>query len=189
MSHLKPVKKRRGTSRQSAFLAAFGVSGRVSKAAKACKIERNMHYRWMADDPAYPALFADAKARAVQAWEDEAVRRANEGVFEPTTHQGAFVYPVKGFAKNPETGLPDPDRPIYGKTPYGVMKASDRLLEFLLRGAKPETYREQRSVEITGAGGGPISLQLVERLNAARKRLAKTLDDSKPTDEPEPGTS
>src|ERR1017187_220053 len=177
------IKKRRGVSRQSAFLAAFGISGRVSKAAKASGQERDLHYRWLKEDPDYPALFAEAKARAVQAWEDEAVKRATEGVFEANSHQGAFVYPIKGFHKNPETGLPDPDRPIYGKTPYGVTKLSDRLLEFLLRGAKPETYREQRTVEITGAGGGPI--EIVERLNAARKRLAKGNDasETKPTDE------
>ena len=55
----------------------------------------------MEDDPAYPALFAEAKARAVTAWEDEAVRRATEGVFEPNTYQGEFVYPVKGWRGRP----------------------------------------------------------------------------------------
>src|ERR1019366_8190200 len=121
-------------------------------------------------------LFAKAKAKAVKAWEDEAVRRANEGVFEPNVYQGAFVYPVKGYGVNPETGLQDAQRPIYGKKPLGMMKLSDRLLEFLLRGAKPETYREARTVELTGAGGGPI--EIVERLNAARKRVAKGNDGS-----------
>ena len=148
----------------------------MAHAAKACKIERDMHYRWMANDPEYPALFADAKAKAAQSWEDEAVRRATEGVFEPNTFKGEFVYPIVGYEVDKVTGE---DRissmgdriPIYGKRPLGVMKLSDKLLEFLLRGNKPETYREARTVEISGPGGGPI--EIVERLNAARKRMAK----------------
>jgi hypothetical protein len=184
---VKPTAKRkRGTSRQSAFLAAFSITGRVAHAAKACKIEREMHYRWIKEDPAYPALFADAKAKAVQCWEDEAVRRANDGVFEPNTYKGDFVYPITGYRLNEETGKPDYNLPIYGKKPLGVMKSSDRLLEFLLRGAKPETYREARTVELTGAGGGPIALQLVERLNAGRQRIAKTAPTN---DAPKPDES
>ena len=138
-SRMKVPKKRRGVSRQSAFLAAFALCGRISKAADAAGHERDLHYRWLKDDPDYPALFAEAKARAVDAFEDEAKRRAVEGVFEPTTHQGAFVYPVIGYRRDAK-GRFDPTKPIHSKTPYGVMKLSDRLLEFLLRGAKPETY-------------------------------------------------
>lgn len=137
-----------------------------------------MHYRWMKEDPAYPALFAEAKAKAIQSWEDEAITRANEGVFEPFQYQGQFVFPIKGYEKDPETGLPDKHKPIFGKVPYGVMKKSDRLLEFLLRGGKPDVYRDRGQVEVTGAGGGPI--EIVERLTAARQRLAKK---PKPTDD------
>ncbi len=128
-----------------------------------------MHYRWMKEDSAYPALFAEAKAKAVQSWEDEAVRRANEGVFEPTVWQGQFTFPVIGFKRDAEGR--SKSKPIHSRTPYGVMKLSDRLLEMLLKANKPEVYREPRTVEITGAGGGPI--EIVERLNAARKRVAK----------------
>ena len=35
------------------------------------------------------------------------VERATVGVFEPTTYQGAFVYPVIGYEKNPKTKKPD----------------------------------------------------------------------------------
>ena len=44
-----------------------------------------------------------------------------------------------------------------------MMKLSDRLLEFLLRGNKQETYRDRGTVELTGKDGGPI--EIVERLN------------------------
>jgi len=99
----------------------------------------------MENDTDYPALFAAAKAQAVQAWEDEAVSRAVDGVFEPNTFKGQFVYPVTQ-RKDPKTGK---TRSVKGKVPLGVWKKSDRLLEFLLRGAKPETYR-QTSFELKG---------------------------------------
>jgi hypothetical protein len=169
--------KKNRVSRKAAFLAAFSITGRLANAARAAKIERDMHYRWMQNDPDYPEAFAAAKAKAAQSWEDEAIRRAVEGVYEPNIHKGEFVYPLLGYAKkvDPETGesKTDFDQPIFGKKPLGVMKHSDRLLEFLLRGNKPDTYRERGSVEVTGAGGGPI--EIVERLNAGRKRLAKPI--------------
>jgi hypothetical protein len=50
------------------------------------------------------------------------------------------LYPVIGYEKDPETKEPDLNKPIHSKTPYGIWKKSDRLLEFLLKGAKPEVY-------------------------------------------------
>jgi hypothetical protein len=126
--------------KQSVFLAALSICGQVKQAAILAEIDRGSHDYWMDHDPAYPALFADAKIQAIQDWQDEAVERATVGVFEPTTYRGAFVFPVIGHEKDPETKKPDPNRPIFGKTPYGMWKKSDRLLEFLLKGAKPEVY-------------------------------------------------
>jgi hypothetical protein len=54
---------------------------------------------------------------------------------------------VIGYEKDPETKEPDLNKPIHSKTPYGIWKKSDRLLEFLLKGAMPEVYRDRRSVE------------------------------------------
>jgi hypothetical protein len=79
----------------------------------------------------------------MDALHDEAVEHAITGVFEPITHRGAFVFPVIGYERDPETNEPDSNRPIFGKTPYGIWKKSDRLLEFLLKGAKPEVYRDR----------------------------------------------
>ena len=136
--------------KQSVFLAALSICGQVKQAAILAEIDRGSHYYWMDHDPAYPALFADAKIQAIQDWEDEAVERATVGVFEPTTYRGAFVFPVIGYEKDPETKKPDPNRPIFGKAPYGMWKKSDRLLEFLLKGAKPEVYGDR--VKDSGKG-------------------------------------
>lgn len=130
--------------KEGAFLAALSVTGQIKGAVIAAKIERVSHYYWMKNDPAYPALFAKAKLMGIDALVDEAVERAMVGVFEPITYQGELVYPVVGYEKDPKTKKPDIGRLIYGKAPNGIWRKSDRLLEFLLKGAKPEVYRDAR---------------------------------------------
>jgi hypothetical protein len=39
-----------------------------------------------------------------------------------------------------------------------ALKGDVRLIEFLLKARKPETYREQHLLEHTGPGGGPVAL-------------------------------
>lgn len=181
-------------SRKSAFLQAFALCGSITAAAKAAKIERDMHYRWMKEDPQYPELFEDARRRAVDLLEEEAVKRARDGVFEPCTYKGEFVFPFTVVRKpliDPSTGEQEKnavtgallfrEERVYGKIPFGIWKKSDRLLEFLLRAGKPDKFRERSSVEVTGAAGGPI--EIVERLQAGRARIAKTKD----VNEHEPG--
>ena len=126
---MKP-KARSVSIRRAPFLAALAILGRISEAATAAGISRQSHDRWLKDDPTYPALFKEAKAKAIDAWEEEVIQRAVEGVFVPNTYKGEFVYPVIGFHEDPETKKPDPNHPIYGKTPNGIWKKSDRLLEF-----------------------------------------------------------
>jgi hypothetical protein len=119
-------------TKQRAFLAAFCVSANFSKAADAAKIKRGSHYRWLRDDPNYAALFEAAKVEAGQTLEDEAIRRAHEGVLEPVFYKGK---------------------------PAGVIRVySDSLLQTLLKGFLPEKYRERGSLEVSGPAGGPIAL-------------------------------
>lgn len=137
------------------FLEAFKVTASVTLAAKACKCERGLHYRWL-EDPAYAAKFEAAKEEAAETLEAEAIRRAHLGVEEPLVYQGEFTY------ERDAKGRRRLKKPLY------IRKYSDALLMFLLKGFKPDKYRERGSVEVSGVGGGPI--EIVERLNAARKR-------------------
>jgi hypothetical protein len=127
--------------KQRAFLAAFRLTASLTKAAEAAKCPRTLHYRWL-DDATYMDAFETAKEEAGQSLEDEAIRRAHEGVLVPVFYKGKATGVQREF--------------------------SDAVLMFLLKGFKPDKYRERGSVELTGAGGGPI--EIVERLNAARKR-------------------
>jgi hypothetical protein len=114
--------------RQAQFLEAYREHCTVFHACQAAGIGRRTHYDWLDEDAEYVARFEQARSEATDSLEHEAVRRARDGVLEPV-YQG-------------------------GKKVGSIRKYSDTLLIFLLKGAKPEVYRER--VEHTGKDGGPI---------------------------------
>ena len=120
------------TPKKSAFLAAYARTASITKAAELAGIDRANHYDWKATDPQYVAAFEAAKLLATESLEDEAIRRAHEGVRKPV-YQG-------------------------GKKVGAVQEYSDTLMIFLLKGAKPEKYRERGTVELSGPAGAPIPL-------------------------------
>jgi hypothetical protein len=103
---------------QRAFLAAFGETGNIRLACMIAKVGRSSHYRWMDESPSYRDAFEVAREDSADLLEAEARRRAVEGVEKPTGwHQGK---------------------------PGGyVREYSDLLLIFLLKGARPETYKDR----------------------------------------------
>lgn len=113
---------------QKAFLAAYAECGNITLAAKMAKIDRTQHYRWLAD-PDYASQFQDAEEQAVEMLEKEARRRAIEGLRK------------KKFDKN---GQPVID-PETGEQ-YVEHEYSDSLLIFLLKGARPEKYRDRHEI-------------------------------------------
>jgi hypothetical protein len=118
-------------TKKAAFLEAYAECGNISVAAEHADINRASHYDWLESDPDYPQAFENAKAQAIEVLEAEAHRRAVKGVEEPV-----------GWYK--------------GKPGGTVRRYSDNLLMFLLKAAKPNTYRER--VEHTGPDGGPITI-------------------------------
>lgn len=138
--------KNTGTqARQAAFLAAFAETASITRAAKAAKVHRRLHYDWLLD-PDYAARFATAGEQAAEILEDEAIRRAVDGVDEPKFYKGGLCYRQKW---NEETQCWE----RYGK-PLTVKRHSDALMMFMLRGLKPEKYRER--TELTGKDGGAL---------------------------------
>lgn len=117
--------------KKRAFLAAYVKTGTVTGAATAAKIGRTSHYEWLKDKQ-YADAFAGAKEEASDALEQEARRRAIDGVLEPVYYQGELVGRVRRY--------------------------SDTLLIFLLKGNKPDKYRERH--EIGGLGGGPVEMRV-----------------------------
>ena len=107
-------------AKRAAFLVAYVQLGTVLHAAEAAGIERKTHYNWLAD-PVYAAAFAEAEDKAIDALEKEARRRAIEGTEKPVYQGGKLVGTIREY--------------------------SDTLLIFLLKGARPQKYRER--VDIT----------------------------------------
>lgn len=118
---------------KAAFLSAYAETGNIKQAAEAAQVGRRSHYRWLAADKRYAEAFAEATEQAGDALEQEARRRAVDGVDEPVFYQGA------------QCGL--------------VRKYSDTLLIFLLKGVRPEKFKDRH--EHTGKDGGPIQAAVV----------------------------
>jgi len=89
----------------------------VARACEAAGIGRTTAYEWREADEEFRRRWNKAAEIGAEALEDEAVRRAHEGWEDPVFYQGTQCATVR--------------------------KYSDTLLIFLLKGRKPERYRER----------------------------------------------
>lgn len=154
-------------NKQVAFLAAFSECGNIRQAAAVADIYRTSHYKWIHESDDYVKAFEYAKRDAADLLEQEARRRAVEGV-----RQYKFTKDGTPILK-PGASLDDPD-PYYCEHVY-----SDKLMELLLRANRPEKFRDRVSQEITGAGGGPVEVtQAVRQLALANPALTEQLCQS-----------
>lgn len=122
--------------KKAAFLAAYRLCGNVTHAAEASEVGRDRHYAWLKSDAAYAKEAEAATAEATERLEAEARRRATQGVKKLVLYQGKPVM-------------------VDGEYLY-EHQYSDVLLIFLLKGAKPEKYRERHNMELSGPGGVPL---------------------------------
>jgi hypothetical protein len=141
------------------WMAAYAVTANIREACAAIGICERTAYYWRASpDPAFAEAMKVAEALACDRLEAEARRRAYDGVERPVYQNGRLV----------GTEL------VYENT----------LLMFLLKGMRPEKYRERH--EITGAGGGPVQLARADltALSIAElevlERAHKLITDGKP---------
>lgn len=130
------MKKYAKELKQKKFLATYAGCGSIRKAAELAEISRQDHYNWL-KDPEYAQRFADAHENAMDLLLEEARRRGWEGWDEPVVYQGGLCYPVVD-------GKPS-------KKPLMVRKYDAGLLQFLIKGGKPE-YRDSWKAEIKHSG-------------------------------------
>jgi hypothetical protein len=112
------------------FISAIAATGNVREAARTAGVDRVAAYRKRWREPEFAAKWEEAELLAVELLEDEARRRAHDGVDKPIYHQGKRVDVVKDY--------------------------SDTLLIFLLKGAKPTKYRDNAAWQQLGADGKPV---------------------------------
>lgn len=128
------------------FLTALAETGNIRAACSAAKIQRSTAYDLRKSSTAFAEAWDLALEQAADLLEAEARRRANEGVPRLKFHKGkAVLVPKIGddgqIVKNASGEIE--------WVPYVDHEYSDSLLMFLLKGAKPETYRERSDVKHT----------------------------------------
>lgn len=105
------------TSRaQAAFLREYALCGNVLRACQAAKVARATLYGNWVKRPEFKALFDQVAEDAIDLLEEEARRRAVDGVDEPVFHKGD------------QCGV--------------IRKYSDTLLITLLKARRPLTFRD-----------------------------------------------
>jgi hypothetical protein len=128
-----------------AFLAALAETGIVTRAADAAGITTKTVYSLREVDEAFAEEWRLARESAADRMETEALRRALEGVEEPVFGSGG-------------TGV--------GTVEVGsIRRYSDTLLIFMLKGIRPEKYRERR--ELSGKLDGSLEVKNLAELVAA----------------------
>lgn len=108
--------------------------GNVSKAATAAKISRSAAYLYKDKDADFSKAWDDIEAAVADAMEQEMVRRAIKGYQEPVFYKGQMIAKIRKF--------------------------SDRLLEFGLKGKRPEVYRERFDITQNVTGSLDVNLQI-----------------------------
>lgn len=131
------------------FLALLASACSISHAAREAGFSRKSWYALRQRDEGFAASWDDAIEEGADLLEDEARRRAVEGVEQPVYHGGEMVGTMR--------------------------KYSDTLLMFLLNGRRPERYCQRASTEHTGKSGGPIELVTIDQIDGEIARLSQLL--------------
>lgn len=147
------------------FLEGLRRLGNVSAAARGTGVTRKQWYVVRArgiptddrpnPDPKDVAFLEEWNAamdEAIDALEEEARRRAEDGVADYVTYKGELVMVPKDPTK-PEDPETNPLVPLIRR------QYSDRMMELLLKGHRSELFKERRTHEI----GGPIDEETGER--------------------------
>ena len=138
-------------------MAVLADTGNVGKAAAAIGCGRTAVYEWRENDAVFAARWERALRVAMTGMEDEARRRAVEGVEEPVFNKDGE-----------ETGV--------------KVKYSDTLLIFLMKAHDPK-YRENTRLELTGKDGGPVETSNTAREAKLAAMLERLKSRAAPPDD------
>jgi hypothetical protein len=129
--------------KKRAFLAAYAESGNISAACRAIGIERHLYYHWCEHDDVFVAAAGQAYVEAGDKLEQFAREWATLGI--PTVKE---VYERAKVKRTVEGGADDGavvvEDALVLVSREVAKNINPTLLIFLLKGAKPEKYRETR---------------------------------------------
>ena len=162
---IDPIKAVRHAKKRR-VLAGISNTANVLLSCQMAEISRESHYHWLKTDELYRAAFNVAMDRGIDALEAEVTRRAFDGVLKPVYNCGKRAVDVKTDDKG-QVVLKD-GKPI--AIPASIREYSDPLAMFILRGRRPERYRDRISMDnrfVDAAGQDrPFLLSDADRLIA-----------------------
>lgn len=144
VQNLTPKKRPRWVK---GFLVALAESGNVRLSCEAANVTRTAVYDLRESEETFAADWDQALDEAADLLEQEARRRAHDGVQRVKFHKGhPIMVPVLGPDGLVVRGKDNGPEMV----PYVEHEYSDTLLIFLLKGARPETYRDRTDVRHSG---------------------------------------
>jgi hypothetical protein len=117
------------------FCRAYAQRGIIREGTTAAGVSRRTYQRWRKEDEGFNEACMEAKQMAVDILESEAHRRAVEGFDRPVIYKGEVTETYRDY--------------------------SDSLLSMLMRGNKPEKYKER--TEHSGSVGRPMTLDAEDK--------------------------
>ncbi len=114
---------------REAFLGALSAGSSIAAACRSSDLGRTTVYGWRTSDEAFATAWDEALDAGTDRLEDEAFRRAHDGVAEPVISGGRQVIDADGM-------------------PLVVRRYSDSLLVTLLKARRPERYKDRVASEV-----------------------------------------
>lgn len=115
----------RTPQKRAAFLEAVAATGgNITRACKVSKLSKRAVYDWRNAEEKFKDEWEAALELGLDSLEDEARRRAHDGVSKPVFHQGK------------KCGV--------------IQEYSDTLLIFMLKAGRPDKYRERVDMKHSG---------------------------------------
>jgi hypothetical protein len=139
--------EKRAEEARRLFLGALSKGASVSAAAAVAKVDRRTVYKWREKAADFAEEWDDQVEVGTDVLEDEARRRAVQGVRKPVYQGGQLVGHVQEY--------------------------SDHLLTILLRGRRPEKFRERLTTTLQNPDGSSIALTPVINLTVLPRPESK----------------
>ncbi len=139
------ARSRRTPQKDAKFFNKLRDTADVSQSALHAGYPRRSVYEWRDKEPKFKEKWDAAWELGVDAMEEEARRRGMEGVEKPVYQNGKKVGKVQVY--------------------------SDTLLMFMLKGRRPDRFRDNSTLEVAAPGGGPLSFTV--NLVSPKKKIAE----------------
>lgn len=139
----RSARTNRTPKKRTAFLKALSETASVLRACRLSRVTRSVVYEWRAQEKDFEKAWDAALELGSDALEDEAIRRAHDGVLKPVYQKGYRCGTIREY--------------------------SDTLLIFMLKARRPKRFRDNIKIDANVTGG----VLLLERPAASAAEWAE----------------